>query len=349
MGLPQANEQRLLDFLVGLLKVPSPTGYTQNAANYVMQNLTHLPGLDCAQVPKGGVMITFRGEIEEAPRGLTAHLDTLGAMVKVIKPNGRLQLSGLGGYCWNSVEGESCSVFTRQHKTLRGSLMITTPSVHVYGKKVEECKRDAENMEVRLDERTSSAAETRELGVEVGDFVSFDPRVEMVNGFIRSRHLDDKAGVACLVEAIHSLSETSLKPRHTAYFYLNNFEEEGHFAAADFPSPVSELLAVDMAAVGEGQTSDEFHTTLCVKDSSGPYHQGMCEKMRRLAEQKQIDYRVDIYPHYGSDASAFWNSGGNVPTALIGPGVEASHHYERTHLEALLSTTQWIMAYLLGE
>lgn len=294
-------------------------------------------------------MASFKGHLVNKPRGLTAHLDTLGAMVKFIKPNGRLRLSALGGFCWNSVEGEGCSVFTRDHKTLRGSLMPNTPSVHVYGKKVEESKRDDENMEVRLDERTSSAEETLALGVEVGDFVAFDPRVESINGFIRSRHLDDKAGAACLVEAIRALTDSALKPRQSAYFYFNIHEEVGNFSAADFPDPISELLAVDMAAVGDGQASDEFHATLCVKDSSGPYHQGMCEKMRRLAEQNHIDYRVDIYPHYGSDASAYWRAGGNMPTALIGPGVDASHHYERTHTEALVSTTQWIMAYLLED
>ena len=349
MELPQVDEARLREFLSVLLNVPSPTGYTQKAAEFVMQSLSNLRGVGCSQTPKGGVLVNYQGDLKIAPRGLTAHLDTLGAMVKFIKPNGRLQLSALGAYCWHSVEGEGCSIFTHDQKILRGSLMPNASSVHVYGKKAEENKRDTENMEVRLDERTCSAEETRALGVEVGDFVAFDPRMEFINGFFRSRHLDDKAGAACLVEAIRALTDASLKPRHSAYFYFNNYEEEGHFAAADFPGPISELLAVDMAAVGEGQASDEFHATLCVKDSSGPYHQGMCDKMRRLAEQNHIDYRVDIYPHYGSDASAYWRAGGNMPTASIGPGVDASHHYERTHLEALISTTKWIMAYLMDD
>ncbi len=122
----------------------------------------------------------------------------------------------------------------------------------------------------------------------------------------------------------------------------------GHGAAAGIPTDVTELLVVDMAAIGEGQTSDEFHATLCVKDSGGPYHHGMSQRLRALAEKNEIPYKVDIYPHYGSDGEAFWIAGADVAVTLIGPGVDASHHYERTHMDALTATTNWILAYLLN-
>jgi putative aminopeptidase FrvX len=221
-------------------------------------------------------------------------------------------------------------------------------SSHVYGSKVNELKRDDENMEVRLDARTKSADDTRALGIEVGDFVAFDPRVEITNGFIRSRHLDDKAGVACILAAIKSLHDADLQPVKNTYFHFSNYEEVGHGAAAGIPPQVTELLAVDMAAIGEGQRSDEFHATLCVKDSGGPYHFGLNKRLRQLAEEHSIAYKVDVYPHYGSDGEAYWRAGGDVAVALIGPGVDASHNYERTHLEALTATTQWVLAYLLS-
>jgi putative aminopeptidase FrvX len=203
-------------------------------------------------------------------------------------------------------------------------------------------------MEVRLDARTASAEETRALGVQVGDFVAFDPRVEVTNGFVRSRHLDDKACVANIIAAVKALAEAGLQPAQTTYLHISNYEEVGHGAAAGIPDEVHELISVDMAAVGDGQTSDEFHTTLCVKDSGGPYHHGLSQKMRQLAEANNIPYKVDIYPFYGSDGEAFWRAGGNVAVALIGPGVDASHNYERTHTEGLLATSQWIVAYLLS-
>ena len=203
-------------------------------------------------------------------------------------------------------------------------------------------------MEVRLDEAVNTADEVKTLGIRVGDFVAFDPRVEVVNGFVRSRHLDDKAGVACIAAAFKALLDSKKKPVQTTHFLISNYEEVGHGAAAGIPADVTELLVVDMAAVGEGQASDEFHTTLCVKDSGGPYHHDMSKKLRSIAEKNEIPYKVDIYPHYGSDGEALWIAGADVAVALIGPGVDASHHYERTHMEALTATTNWVLAYLLN-
>ena len=204
-------------------------------------------------------------------------------------------------------------------------------------------------MEVRLDARTASPEETRSLGIEVGDFVAFDPRVELTNGFVRSRHLDDKACAAALVAALQTLQPSGLQPAHTTCILFSNFEEVGHGGAAEIPASVEEFVAVDMAAMGEGQSSDEFHATLCLKDSGGPYHAGLSQKLRDLAGAYGIPYKVDIYPNYGSDATAYWHAGGPAAAALIGPGVDSSHHYERTHHDALLATTQWILAYLLAE
>jgi putative aminopeptidase FrvX len=184
--------------------------------------------------------------------------------------------------------------------------------------------------------------------VNVGDFVAFDPRVEVTNGFVRSRHLDDKACVSCLLAAIKAIHAAGLQPAQTTTFHFSNYEEVGHGAASGFPAGLAELVSLDMAAVGEGQTSDEFHATLCVKDSGGPYHHGLSQKLRRLAEEHDIKYKVDIYPYYGSDGEAYWRAGGDVAVALIGPGVDASHNYERTHEEALLATAQWNVAYLLS-
>jgi putative aminopeptidase FrvX len=231
---------------------------------------------------------------------------------------------------------------------VRGSILLTKASVHVFGKEVGETKRDETTLEVRLDERVKDVDETTALGIRVGDFVAFDPRVELTNGFVRSRHLDDKAGVACLVEAARNLTAAGLKPSQTTYFLISNFEEVGHGAAQGAPAEVEEFISVDMAAIGEGQNSDEFHTTICMMDSSGPYHRGLSNRLIGLAEANKIPFKTDIYPHYGSDGSAFWASGGNAAVALIGPGVDASHNYERTHTDALTATTDLVLAYVLS-
>jgi putative aminopeptidase FrvX len=348
MTLPPIEINYLIQLLLDLLNTPSPTGYSDQAIQLVERALGEFPFLEIAHTRKGAVVATWAGKSSEAPRAITAHVDTLGAMVKEIKSGGRLKLTRIGGFAWNTVEGEGCTIFASAGEPLRGSILLTRASGHVHGAQVGDLKREDDNMEVRLDARTASGDETRKLGVNVGDFVAFDPRVEVTNGFVRSRHLDDKACVSCLLAAIKAIHAAGLQPAQTTTFHFSNYEEVGHGAASGFPAGLAELVSLDMAAVGEGQTSDEFHATLCVKDSGGPYHHGLSQKLRRLAEEHDIKYKVDIYPYYGSDGEAYWRAGGDVAVALIGPGVDASHNYERTHEEALLATAQWIVAYLLS-
>jgi putative aminopeptidase FrvX len=348
MSLPEIDTEYMLKFLVDLLNTPSPTGYTHRAIELIAAALEDFPDLQMTRSRKGALVVTWPGARADTPRALTAHVDTLGAMVKEIKTNGRLKLTRIGSVVWNTVEGEGCTIFTSKGEPVRGSLLLNQASSHVYGKKVWEMKRNEDTVEVRLDARTSSVEETSALGIRVGDFVAFDPRVEVIDGFIRSRYLDDKASVACLLAAVKALQEADLKPLQDTTLHFSNYEEVGHGAASGFPPNLTELVAVDMAAVGVGQTSDEFHATLCVKDSNGPYHHDLSQRLRALAEDNVIPYKVDIYPYYGSDGEAYWRAGGDVAVALIGPGVDASHNYERTHIEALMATTQWVLAYLLS-
>ena len=352
MTLPDVNINAMLDLLARLLNTPSPTGFSDAAIDVVEETLQKLPSLSLRRTRKGALLVTWPAADPAAggpERALTAHVDTLGAMVKEVKSNGRLKLTKIGGYAWNTVEGEGCTVFTEAGGTVRGALLLTKASAHVYATQVNELKREDENMEVRLDALTHTAEETLVLGIRPGDFVAFDPRLEMTNGFVRSRHLDDKACAACLVAAIQALHAAGLSPTHTTHFLFSNFEEVGHGASSGIPAGTAELLVVDMAAVGEGQASDEFHASICVKDSGGPYHHGLSSRLRQLADRHAIPYQVDIYPYYGSDGTAYLRAGGDVAVALIGPGVDASHNYERTHTEALVATTKWVEAYLLEE
>ena len=348
MPLPPIDTTYLQNFLTEILNTPSPTGYAHRAIALTEQALAAFPGLKLSHTRKGALAVEWPGQVSTAPRAITAHADTLGAMVKEIKSSGRLKLTKIGGYAWNTVEGEGVTVFTRQQGAVRGSLLLAKASSHVHGAQVSDLKREDDNMEVRLDARSTSVDETRALCIEIGDFVVFDPRVELTNGFVRSRHLDDKACVACLLAAVKSMHEAGLQPAQTTTLLISNYEEVGHGAAAGFPPDLVELVTVDMAAVGEGQASDEFHASLCVKDSGGPYHYELNQRLRALAEAHNIPYKVDIYPYYGSDGEALWRAGGNVAVALIGPGVDASHNYERTHMDALIATTNWIIAYLLS-
>lgn len=340
------------EFLVGLLNTPSPTGFTDQAIDYVERAFARFP-VELRRTTKGALVANWPGRPgprELAPRALTAHVDTLGAMVKEVKETGRLKLAKIGSFAWGTVEGEGCTVFTAAGRTVRGSLLATKASYHVFGPEVETLKRDDDGVEVRLDARTTSHNETRGLGVAVGDFVCFDPRVEAGGeGFIRSRHLDDKAGVACIFGAVLALMEAGLAPAQRTTLHFSHYEEVGHGAAAGLPGDIVELLAVDMAAVGKGQASDEFSACICAKDTGGPYHLAMRRKLVQLAEAAAIPCRLDIYPYYGSDGEAFWRAGGDVRVGLVGPGLDASHNYERTHVDSLTATAQLLAEYLRAD
>jgi putative aminopeptidase FrvX len=340
----------MVDFLVGLLNTPSPTGYHVEAAAYIENafRALEIEPLTIARSSKGALIITWPGVHDDAPRGLTAHMDTLGLMVKDIKSNGRLRLSMLGSYMWNAVEGEGVTIQTHRGQRYRGTVLPEKASVHIFRDARNE-PRNENTMEVRIDAPVSNAEGTRSLGIEVGDFVFLDPRVEVSDtGFIRSRHLDDKAGVATIYGAFQALKAAGLRPAQPVTALIANYEEHGHGAAAGFPPDLRELVAVDMAAVGEGQNSDEFSVGICVKDSGGPYHFDLTRKLRALADEAAIPYKLDIYPNYGSDGEVYWRSGGTAQVGLIGPGVDASHAYERTHKDSLLHSAHLVARFMLS-
>lgn len=351
--LPSVNVDGMVKFLTELLNIPSPTGDTDRAIGWVddqFQLRFAKQDVTTQRTPKGLLVARWPGKKSDAPRALTAHVDTLGAMVRQIKRNGRLRMTQLGGWSWTSVEGEGVTIFASNGQTYRGTILPTHASIHAHTSKDRGLPRDDTNMEVRIDAHTTSEEETKELGIRVGDIIAFDPRVEVSDtGFIRSRHLDDKASVACLFGAMLALADAGVQPAQDTYFHISNYEEVGHGAATGFPANLADLISVDMAVVAPQQTSDEYSVTICAKDSAGPYHMQLRRELEGLAQANELRYATDIYPFYGSDGEAFWRAGGDVRMGLIGPGVDASHHYERTHRDALDNTAKLILAYLLSE
>lgn len=340
-----------IDFLTGLLNTPSPTGYSSEAMDYVAMAFATLeiPGMGIDITPKGALMITLEGHASSARRGLTAHVDTLGLMVRDIKKEGRLKTTPLGGIMWGGIEMEGVTIRTHDNRRYRGTVVPENPSVHV-NREIFTSPRNADTMEVRIDAITSSEEETRALGIEVGDFIFVDPRVEVSDtGFIRGRFLDDKAGVAAIYGALKAMKAANMKPAQDTAVLIANYEEVGHGGAAGWPYELRELVAIDMGAIGADQNSDEFSVSICIKDGSGPYHYHLTRKLRRLAETHHIRYKPDVYLNYSSDGSAYWRSGGAGRVALIGPGVDCSHAYERTHRDALANTMHLLARYLADE
>lgn len=341
------NGNELLQLIHELVSIPSPSGFTDQIINHIAAKLDEL-GISYQKNRKRGLVATLPGKDAAQQRMISAHVDTLGAMVKEIKGNGRLRLALIGGSQWAHLEGEYCQVFTSAGNVYTGTILMHQTSVHVY-RDAGKAERNQENMEVRLDAKVSSAEDVRELGIEVGDFVAFDPRTEILpSGFIKSRHLDDKAGAGVLLYLLQEITENQLQLPHTTHFLFSNYEEIGHGGSAGVPQEVVEYLVVDMGALGDGQRGDEYSVSICALDSSGPYDYKLRQHLVKIAEEHQIGYKVDIFPYYASDASAALRAGHDLVHGLIGPGVDASHAFERTHVEALINTAKLAYYYLFS-
>ncbi|MFQ5576676.1 MAG: M42 family metallopeptidase [Anaerolineae bacterium] len=342
--------EHIKDFLLKLLNTPSPTGNTDAAIKLVAAEFAEL-GLQPRRTVKGGLLAVLPGKTTLPPRAITAHVDTLGGMVKEIKKDGRLLISSLGGYYPGSIAGEYCTIETTAGQTFSGTVLLEKQSVHIFGMTdVHDTAKKLSTLEVRVDARTRSKEETAALGIQVGDFISWDPRAQITStGFIKSRHLDDKAGVAAMLAAARALTRQNLSAARTTYLHVSAYEEVGHGGAAGIPAKAEELLVIDMGAVGEGQAGDEFGVSICVKDNSGPYDLQLRRQLVALAQAEEIPYNLDIYVNYGSDGSAALRAGANMRVGLIGPGVDSSHAYERTHHDSILNTARLIAAYLQSE
>ena len=338
--------QQTIDYLKKLTSIPSPTGFTREVADYLVEELERL-GYKPIRTNKGGVNVIVKGKDDTKHRVVTAHVDTLGAMVRGVKADGRLKMAKIGGYPWNMIEGENCLVHVASTgKTVSGTILIHQTSTHVY-KDAGTAERTEDNMEVRLDAKVRNEKETRNLGIDVGDFISFDPRTTITDtGFIKSRFLDDKVSVAILLDLLRIYKEENLELPNTTHFMFSVFEEVGHGANSNLPKEAVEYLAVDMGAMGDDQQTDEYTVSICVKDASGPYNYEFRNHLVQLAKDNDIQYKLDIYPYYGSDASAAMRAGAEVKHALLGAGIESSHSYERTHIDSVEQTQKLVNAYL---
>ncbi|MBQ4090611.1 MAG: M42 family metallopeptidase [Clostridia bacterium] len=330
---------------VKLLAIDSPSGYTDTAAKWVAEEFNSI-GCKATITTKGGVIIDMGGKDENDALLLEAHCDTLGCMVSQIKGNGRLKMANLGGMNANNAEAENVRVYTRSGKVIEGTCQLSNASTHVNGS-YSDTKRSWDVMEIVLDEDVKSEAETRALGIEVGDIVCFDPRTRVTEtGYIKSRFLDDKLSVAILLGFAKYMQENNIVPERKVYAHVTVYEEVGHGGSASVPAGVTEAISVDMGCVGDGLKCTEKMCSICAKDSGGPYSYQVTGKLIEAAQAEGAEYTVDVYPFYGSDVEATLRAGFDIRHGLIGAGVYASHGYERSHIDGVLNTMKVIKGYL---
>lgn len=329
-----------------ILAIDSPSGYTAEVADYVMKAYQKL-GYEPKLTTKGGVLVALGGKDKKNAVMLEAHIDTLGAMVAQIKSDGRLRVTPIGGMNANNAEAENCRIHTRfGKKVYEGTLQLANASIHVNGD-YNDKKRTFDETEIVLDEKVHSREDVEALGIMTGDIVCFDPRTTVTeSGYIKSRFLDDKLSVGILLGYARYLKEENVTPERMIYQHITVFEEVGHGGAASIPEGVTEVISVDMGCVGDGLACEETQVSICAKDSHGPYHYDAVTGLIAAAKREELDFAVDVYPHYGSDADVALTAGYDVRHGLIGAGVYASHGYERSHVDGVKNTFKLLCAYL---
>ena len=330
----------ITDRLTELTAIPSPTSYTRHATDYLVRTLTDM-GLAPEVSNKGNVLVELGGQGN--PLVLASHVDTLGAMVRAIKDNGRLRPTTLGGHQWRTADGENCTVHTRDGRVYTGVVLNTEPSSHVADKDVDPVEK---NMEILLDENVSTRDEVEALGVQTGDIIAMDPRTTITkSGYIKSRFLDDKLSAAILLGLARAVTAGEVRLTRKVSLLFTVYEEVGHGGSV-VPADTRDMISVDMGCVGSDLGCTERMVSICAKDSGGPYNYDVVSDLAAIAKANGLDYAIDVYPHYGSDVEATLTAGYDIRHGLIGPGVYASHNYERSHMDGVRNTYELLRTYV---
>ena len=339
----------LTDMLRRLVAIPSPSGYTDRIVHFVGEELERL-GIPYELTRRGAIRAVLKGERTTPGRALVAHLDTLGAMVKGLKPNGRLAVAPIGTWSARFAEGARVTIFTSEGRHCRGTVLPLKASGHTYDDAIDRQPVGWPHVEVRVDEFSASAADLAQAGIRVGDYIAVDPGFELLdNGFINSRHLDNKAGVACLLAAAQALRAGGAALEQTCYLLFTIFEEVGSGASSILHGDIAEMVSVDNSTVAPGQHSIEAGITVCMMDSSGPFDYHLTQRLIALCEHYGLKYSRDVFLHYRCDAASALEAGNDLRTALVCYGVDGSHGYERTHQFSMFELARLLTYYVQGE
>jgi peptidase M42 family hydrolase len=339
------DQTYVLETLLSLLRIPSPSGYTDRIVHFMCHQL-ELLGVDFELTRRGAIRATLNGKQGSPDRAVVAHLDTLGAMVKGLKDNGRLEVVPVGHWNARFAEGARVTLFA-DLGTFRGTLLPLKASGHTFAGEVDKQPSSWDNIEMRVDEKCHSLHELLRLGIHIGDFIAVDPQPDvMENGFIVSRHLDDKAGVAVLLGAIKAVVDAGVELPVDCHPLFTISEEVGVGASAILHGDIAEMLTLDNGTTAPGQNSREYGVTVCMADMSGPFDYHLTHRILQLCQEFEIPHQRDVFRYYRSDSAAAVEAGNDLRTALATFGIDASHGWERIHWNALESLSQLVALYM---
>lgn len=342
---PAIDINYLVRQLDQLLRIPSPTGYTDTVVRHVYHELERL-GVNVELTRRGEIRACLVGSRRQPARAIVSHMDTLGAQVKRLKDNGRLELVPIGFWSSRFAEGARVTVFSDVGQ-FRGSILPVKASGHTFNDEIDSLPVAWDQVELRVDERANSREDLERLGIEVGDIVAIDPHPEFLdNGYIVSRHLDNKAGVALMLAAVEATLRSDISLPVDVYWMFSIAEEVGVGASSLLTQDMASLVAIDNGTTAPGQNSREFGVTIGMADQTGPFDFHLTRKLVNLCREHHIDYQKDVFRFYRSDIASALTAGNEVRCALLTFGIDASHGYERIHVDALGSLARLLVAYV---
>ncbi|MBF0622990.1 MAG: osmoprotectant NAGGN system M42 family peptidase [Magnetococcales bacterium] len=339
----------LANTLKELLEIPSPTGMTDGIVHYVSDKLSEL-GLAVELTRRGAIRATLKGKYPTPNKAIVSHLDTLGAMVKQLKPNGRVGIVPIGTWSARFAEGARVTLFCDDDLRYRGTILPLKASGHAYNKEVDTQPCNWQNLEIRLNVLCNSVEDLQKLNINVGDHVAVDPVTEFQDdGFINARHLDDKAGVAAVLTALKTIKDEGMQPAVDCHPLFTISEETGTGASSVLHQDVAEMVAVDNGVIAPDQNTHELGVTIAMHDASGLFDWHLTRHLLRLCKQQGIPHSRDVFAFYRSDAAAALEAGNDIRTALICFGLDGSHGWERTHLHSIGAVSHLLVAYMLSK
>jgi peptidase M42 family hydrolase len=347
-ALPDIDTDYLIATLRQLLDIPSPSGFTDNIVHHTCEMLTEM-GIEHELTRRGAIRATLPGVEGSPDRAVVSHLDTLGAMVKNLKPNGRLEVAPIGTWSSRFAEGARVTVFSDE-RPVRGTILPLKASGHTFNKEIDTQPVEWRNLEIRVDEKTTDRQSLVDLGLEVGDFVAVDPQPEITDsGFVVSRHLDNKAGVAAMLAAAKAVVESGRRLPVECHLIFTIAEEVGVGASGTLHGDIAEMISVDNGTFAPGQNTSEFGVTIAAMDSSGPFDYHLVKFLTEMCRREEIPYARDVFNYYRSDAASALEAGNDVRTCLVCFGLDASHGYERVHSDSLTSLARLLSLYMVSD
>ncbi|TGY87829.1 osmoprotectant NAGGN system M42 family peptidase [Marinicauda algicola] len=347
--MSRIDDTYIKDLLERLVNRPSPTGYTDEITRMCCDELSEL-GISYDITRRGAIRAKIEGENSQPARSIIGHIDTIGAQIKRLKENGRMSVAPIGTWSPRFAEGARCTIFTIDEGAFRGTILPLKASGHTFGDEVDTQEASWQNLEVRVDIRVEDKADLEAAGFNTGDFVAIDPQPEFLDsGYLVTRHLDDKGGVAAMFAAMKSLKESGARLPVDVYFLFSITEEVGHGATGVLTQDIASMIAIDNGTVAPGQESREFGVTIAMGDRVSPFDYHLTQKLIRLCKENDIEFQRDLFRYYRSDSASAIESGEDVRTALVTFGIDSSHGWERTHIHSLHSVARLICAYSTSE